>query len=56
LAEAVARLHETDAIADTLARARLYGSRALDALGILPASAARAALQETVAFAIDRAY
>jgi octaprenyl-diphosphate synthase len=56
LAEAVARLSETGAIADTLARARLYGSRALDALAALPESAARAALAETVAFAIDRAY
>lgn len=56
LAEAVARLQETGAIADTLARARLYGSRALDALGILPPSVAREALSETVAFAIDRAY
>ncbi|WP_448582772.1 polyprenyl synthetase family protein [Thermaurantiacus sp.] len=56
LAEAVARLAETGAIEDTLARARLYGSRALDALAVLPESAARAALAETVAFAIDRAY
>ncbi|WP_448577898.1 polyprenyl synthetase family protein [Thermaurantiacus sp.] len=56
LVEAIARLRETGAIADTLARARLYGSRALDALGILPPSAAREALSETVAFAIDRAY
>jgi octaprenyl-diphosphate synthase len=56
LSEAVARLEETGAIADTLARARLYGSRALDAIGTLPPTAARSALQETVAFAIDRAY
>jgi octaprenyl-diphosphate synthase len=56
LAEAVARLGATGAIADTLARARLYGSRALDALNRLPAGAAREALAETVAFAIDRAY
>ncbi|MFQ3667026.1 MAG: polyprenyl synthetase family protein [Sphingomonadaceae bacterium] len=56
LAEAVSRLEGTGAIADTLARARLFGSRALDALGALPPTAARAALAETVAFAIDRAY
>ncbi len=56
LAEAIARLEETSAIDDTLARARLYGSRALDALAVLPETAARAALAETVAFAIDRAY
>ena len=56
LAEARRRLHETGAVADTLARARLYGSRALDALALLPPSPARAALTETVAFAIHRAY
>lgn len=56
LAEAVERLHATDAIADSMARARLYGSRAVDALAILPASDARAALVETVAFAVERAY
>jgi octaprenyl-diphosphate synthase len=56
LAEARARLAETDAVPDTLERARLYGSRAIDALALLPASPARAALSETVAFAIHRAY
>jgi octaprenyl-diphosphate synthase len=56
LAEGIARLHATGAIADTLARARLYGSRAIDALARLPASEARAALVETVEFAIQRAY
>ncbi len=56
LADARRRLHETGAVADTLARARLYGSRALDALALLPPSPARAALTETVAFAIHRAY
>ncbi len=56
LAEAIARLHATGAIADSMARARLYGSRAIDALALLPPSAARAALVETVEFAIERAY
>ncbi|MGQ5702019.1 polyprenyl synthetase family protein [Sandaracinobacteroides sp. A072] len=56
LKEAVQRLHGTDAIADTMARARLYGSRAIDSLACLPASTARAALVETVEFAIQRAY
>ncbi len=56
LAEAIARLNETGAIADTMARARLYGSRARDALGLLPAGPARDALAETVAFAVERAY
>ncbi len=56
LAEAVARLQDTGAIADTNARARLYGSRAIDALAPLPPSAARAALVEAVEFAVQRAY
>jgi octaprenyl-diphosphate synthase len=56
LAEAIQRLNDTGAIADTMARARLYGSRAVDALARIPASAARAALVETVEFAIQRAY
>ncbi len=56
LAEATRRLHATGAITDTMARARLYGSRAIDALALLPASAARSALVETVEFAIQRAY
>lgn len=56
LLEAIQRLNDTGAIADTMARARLYGSRAIDALARIPASAARAALVETVEFAIQRAY
>lgn len=56
LVEARERLAATGAIDDTKARARLYGSRAIDALSRLPATAARAALTETVEFAIQRAY
>ena len=56
LAEGIQRLNDTGAIADTMARARLYGSRAIDALARIPASAAKAALVETVEFAIQRAY
>ena len=56
LAEARQRLAATGAIDDTKARARLYGSRAIDALSRLPPTAARAALVETVEFAIQRAY
>ncbi len=56
LEEAVSRLHGCGAIADSMARARLYGSRAIDALSSLPASAARSALIETVEFAMERAY
>ncbi|MFA7439550.1 MAG: polyprenyl synthetase family protein [Sphingomonadaceae bacterium] len=56
LAEAIARVQDTGAIADTLARARLYGSRAIDALSILPQSAVRAAMTEAVEFAVQRAW
>jgi octaprenyl-diphosphate synthase len=56
LERAVALVRETGAIADTRARAGLYGSRAIDSLARLPQSAARSALAETVEFAIQRAY
>ncbi len=49
-------LQSTHAIADTLARARHYGSRAIDALAGFPRGLAHAALVETVEFAIDRAF
>jgi len=56
LAHATTLLHKTGAITDTLARARHYGRRAIDALGGFPANQARAALTEAVEFAIARAY
>jgi octaprenyl-diphosphate synthase len=56
LAQANTLLTATGAIADTLERARHYGQRAIDALGIFPAGQARAALVEAVEFAIARAY
>ena len=56
LQEAVERLRATDAIADTNARARLYGSRAIDALARISPSHARDVLVEAVEFAIERAY
>ena len=56
LAHATALLRATGAIDDSLARARLYGRRAIDALGPFPASKAKAALTEAVEFAIARAY
>jgi len=56
LAEATRRVQETNAVADTLARARHYGQRAIDALGIFPDSAAKRAMVEAVEFAIHRAY
>ena len=56
LARAVGLLRSSRAIDDTLARARHYGSRAIDALAGFPNGPARAALTETVEFAIARAY
>ena len=56
LAYATSLLHKHDTIADTLARARHYGQRAVDAIGGFRASQAKAALTEAVAFAVARAY
>ena len=56
LAHATQLLRQTGAIADTLARARHYGQRAIDALGMFEASKAKTALTEAVEFAIARAY
>jgi octaprenyl-diphosphate synthase len=56
LAEAVALLRSTDALADTIERARQYARRAIDALAKFPASKAKAALTEAAEFAVARAY
>ena len=56
LAHATGLLRERGAIADTLARARHYGQRAIDAIGPFPGGEAKAALTEAVEFAIARAY
>ncbi len=56
LAEATRLLRATQALDDTMERARHYGQRAIDALGPFPAGRARAALTEAVEFAIARAY
>ncbi|HEY0130947.1 MAG TPA: polyprenyl synthetase family protein, partial [Allosphingosinicella sp.] len=56
LAHATHLLEESDALADTIDRARTYGQRAIDALGALPNGKAKAALTEAVEFAIARAY
>ena len=56
LARATRLLRGTGAIDDTIARARHYGQRAIDALGPFPAGKAKAALTEAVEFAIARAY
>jgi octaprenyl-diphosphate synthase len=56
LAEARGLLAKTDALSDTLQRARHYGQRAIDALGPFPPSRAKAAMVEAVEFAVSRAY
>jgi octaprenyl-diphosphate synthase len=56
LAQAVALMRATEALSDTVDRARHYGRRAIDALGPFPAGKAKAALTEAVEFAIARAY
>ena len=55
-AHAVGLVQSSRAVDDTLARARHYGQRAIDALGIFPASAAKDAMIEAVEFAVARAY
>ncbi len=56
LAHATGLLRASGAFADTAARARHYGRRAIDALAALPAGQAKAALVEAVEFAVARAY
>jgi octaprenyl-diphosphate synthase len=56
LSEAQTLLTKSLAVADTMARARHYGARAIDALAGFPNGPARQALTETVEFAIARAY
>ena len=56
LAHAIALLRSSEAIADTVERARQYARRAIDALARFPASKARAALAEAAEFAVARAY
>jgi octaprenyl-diphosphate synthase len=56
LERATRLLRESGAIDDTLALARHYGQRAIDALGRFPAGKAKSALTEAVEFAIARAY
>ena len=56
LAHAIRLLKETDALADTLERARQYARRSIDALAIFPGGKAKAALTEAAEFAVSRAY
>ena len=56
LAHATGLLQSTEALSDTIERARQYGRRAIDALAKFPSSKAKSALVEAVEFAIARAY
>jgi octaprenyl-diphosphate synthase len=49
-------LRDTAALDDTLARARTYAQRAIDALGSFPSGRAKSALVEAAEFAVARAY
>jgi octaprenyl-diphosphate synthase len=56
LARAIGLLHSTDALSDTIERARQYGRRAIDALAKYPSSKAKSALVDAAEFAVARAY
>jgi octaprenyl-diphosphate synthase len=56
LSHAIALMQSTDALSDTIERARHYGRRAIDALAAFPASKAKTALTEAAEFAVARAY
>lgn len=56
LAEAIKLVQATRSVDDTLARARHYGQRAIDSLGIFANGAAKDAMVEAVEFAVARAY
>ncbi|HEU0100631.1 MAG TPA: polyprenyl synthetase family protein [Allosphingosinicella sp.] len=56
LVHATRLLEGSDALSDTIDRARTYGQRAIDALGGFPAGKAKSALIEAVEFAVARAY
>ena len=56
LGEAIRLLKQTDALADTIERARQYGRRAIDALAMFAPSKAKAALTEAAEFAVARAF
>ena len=56
LAQAIRLLRSTEALADTVERARQYARRAIDALAMFPAGKAKSALVEAAEFAVSRAY
>ena len=55
-AHAIDLVRSTHAVEDTLARARHYGQRAIDSLGIFPNGKAKDAMIEAVEFAVVRAF
>ncbi len=55
-AHAIDLVRKTRAVDDTLARARHYGQRAIDAIGHFPNGKAKDAMIEAVEFAVARAY
>jgi octaprenyl-diphosphate synthase len=55
-AHAIELVRTTRSVDDTLARARHYGQRAIDALGPFAGGAAKDAMVEAVEFAVARAY
>lgn len=55
-AEAISLVRASRSVDDTLARARHYGQRAIDALGGFAPGAAKDAMVEAVEFAVARAY
>ena len=56
LAHGIALLRSSGALDDTIARARTYAQRAIDALGSFPGGKAKAALVEAAEFAVARGY
>ncbi len=56
LAYAIQLLRASDALSDTVDRARQYARRAIDALGKFPSSKAKSALVDAAEFAVARAY
>ena len=55
-AQAVDLVRSSRSVDDTIARARHYGQRAIDALSPFPASKAKDAMIEAVEFAVARVY
>ena len=56
IGQAIAYLDARGALADTLERARHYGAKARDALGIFPESEVKRILLDVVDFCVDRAH